>query len=377
MKKNVLFIFGTRPEAIKLFPLIKIFRESDEFNTIVLNTGQQKEMLDITISSLEILVDYDLGIMTHDQSLANLTAKLLTELDRVFTQILPDYVFILGDPTTSMSAGIVAKYHKLPVFHIEAGLRSNDIYSPWPEEINRKINMITSDYHVAPTIDNKLNLINEGIKPEFIFVTGNTCIDTLKIVLNKNNHQEKLYELLSSYYVKEKSFVLITIHRRENFSKLDEIFNAVLNLANSYKKYAFIYPVHLNPNVYNFAKEKLGNTKNIYLIPPLDYINFVIAISNSVFVITDSGGIQEESTFLGKPVILCRNTTERHEGLKTNNILICGTDSQIIYQNASKLLNDESFRQFHSEPSEVFGDGNSSQRIFEIFKKVLVNNIIS
>lgn len=369
-KTSVLFVIGTRPEAIKLFPVIIEFLKDENLDVIVISTGQQKEMLDQTLNSLKLIIHRDLNVMVHNQSLASLSSRLFIELDDVFKSLKPDFLFIHGDTTTSMIAGIIGKYQKIPVFHVEAGLRSNDLYSPWPEEMNRKINAVTADYHITPTSQTLQNLLKEGIDEERIFVTGNTGIDTLRFVLNQLPNNNPFDKIKTFNNIEEKNIVLVTIHRRENFDKLESIFNAIIDLAISYPSYAFVYPVHLNPNVNRVAKESLSNTKNIYLLEPLDYLVFMSALDQSKFVITDSGGIQEESTYLGKPVILCRDSTERPEGLETNNIILCGTNTNLIYEYSAKLINSSDFYSLHSKPSKIFGDGNASKIIYDIFSVI-------
>jgi UDP-N-acetylglucosamine 2-epimerase (non-hydrolysing) len=362
-KKMIMFVFGTRPEAIKMYPVIRRIREEGNFRLFVVATGQQREMLQQTIKSLNILVDLNLDLMTDNQSLASLTSRLFIKLDEVIKTINPHYLLIHGDTTTSMVAGILGKYHKVKVLHLEAGLRSNDIYSPWPEEMNRKINSVSSDYHFAPTHDALRNLLLENVSENVITVTGNTGIDTLRILLNNQPCFKNLTLQNKIDQIADKKLILITIHRRENFSKLEEIFSAIRNLVTLHRNVEFLYPVHLNPNVKGLANEMLQGLDNLLLTTPLDYLDFIQLLDRSFFVITDSGGIQEEATYLGKPIVLCRDTTERPEGLKTHNIILAGTNIESILLNCNKLISDSDFYLQHAVPSSIFGDGYASEKI--------------
>ena len=367
-KKLIMIVFGTRPEAIKMYPVIEKIREEGNFRLFVVATGQQREMLQQTIESLNIKVDLDLDIMTDNQSLASLTSKLFNKLDEVIKVNNPHYLLIHGDTTTSMVAGILGKYHKIKVLHLEAGLRSYDIYSPWPEEMNRKINSVSSDYHFAPTNDARRNLLMENVSKNVITVTGNTGIDTLRISLKNHSFFNDLVIQKKIDNMSEKKLILITIHRRENFSKLEEIFSAIKELATLHIDHEFVYPVHLNPNVNGLANKMLQGLDNLLLTPPLDYLDFIQLLDRSFCVITDSGGIQEEATYLGKPIILCRDTTERPEGLKTNNIILAGTNTESILLNCNKLITDSDFYLEHAIPSNVFGDGHASEKILALIE---------
>jgi UDP-N-acetylglucosamine 2-epimerase (non-hydrolysing) len=372
--KNILFVLGTRPEAIKLYPLIEGFRKDSSFRVIVVSTGQQKELLDTTLRSLGMVVDYSLQLMKKNQGLSSLTAELFNSLDECLHQIKPDFVFLHGDTTTSMVAGIVAKYNKLPVVHVEAGLRTYDLMSPWPEEMNRRINAVTSDYHLAPTLSALKNLVNEGFAEESIYVTGNTGIDTLRLSLPKisrANFFVKFSSTIGQQLDSFESMILVTLHRRENFDKLDSIFDAVKKIALKYNDHLFVYPVHLNPNVYSKAMNVLAGISNLILIEPVPYDLFVGLLYFSKFVITDSGGIQEEAAYLGKPVVLCRNTTERPEGVESNNIIMTGTNKDDIFKTCEDLILDSNYYQFFSKSSLVFGDGYASERIISWFQQKL------
>lgn len=372
---KLLFILGTRPEAIKLYPLITQFRKKPLiFRTIVLSTGQQKELLDITLNSLQLDIDFDLALMQSNQGLSNLTSELFKNLDLKIKEISPNCIFIHGDTTTSMVSGIVAKYNKIKIIHIEAGLRTTDIMSPWPEEINRRINAITSDYHAAPTLLSAQNLLNEGIDQNKILISGNTGIDTLRITNSSIRNKELLRKYLTSVGVKlEKNFqkfILVTIHRRENIDALESIFLAIKDLAQKHKDYIIVYPVHLNPNVLNKAISILSSVTNLHLIEPSSYKHFVAMLNVCKFVITDSGGIQEEAAFLGKPTVLCRNSTERMEGLGSMNIILAGTIRESILDVCERLIEDEVFYKKYSKPSNVFGDGFASEKIYDWISKI-------
>lgn len=370
---KILFVLGTRPEAIKLYPLINQFKENPlEFEIVVLSTGQQKELLNATLSSLLIKPDFELSLMEHNQDLSGITSLLFLNIDKLVKEIGPDYLFIHGDTTTSMVAGIVAKYNKVKSFHVEAGLRTFDLMSPWPEEMNRRINAITSDFHIAPTFGSFMNLINEGVDKRFVFVSGNTGIDTLRIVLDTVINMElNINELLRLTNPKldivQSRIVLITIHRRENFASLKFIFNALKLLALRNSNFIFVFPVHLNPNVQTIAYEVLEGIDNVFLTKPVEYKEFVSLLKACSFVITDSGGIQEEAAYLGKPVVLCRNKTERPEGLDSMNIIVAGTDETSIFDVSQKLIDNKNFYKQHSNPTNVFGDGFASIRIYEWF----------
>ena len=368
--KKIVFVLGTRPEAIKLYPLIEEFKKNAEFNTIVVSTGQQKELLESTLTSLGMNPDHSLNLMKENQSLTSITVDLFQSLEHLFRQLNPDVIFIHGDTTTSMASGIVAKYNKIQVVHVEAGLRSFDIMSPWPEEINRRINTVSSDYHLAPTRSSSNNLLNEGVDINNIYVTGNTGIDTLRITLPKLSSEVYLNRLTSTLKLLKDRFdsmILVTVHRRENFERLSSIFLALKEIAIKNKDFILVFPVHLNPNVHKKAREELLGIENILLVEPLPYDLFMGLLKYCYFIVTDSGGIQEEAAYLGKPVVLCRNTTERPEGIESLNIILTGTDSSNIVNTCEKLIFDKSYYRLYSKPSQVFGDGYSSKRIIEWF----------
>jgi UDP-N-acetylglucosamine 2-epimerase (non-hydrolysing) len=367
---KIMFVFGTRPEAIKLYPLIVRYRKSHH-EVIVCSTGQQKELLDETLQSLNLNVDIKLQLMTVNQKLSTLTSKLIDRLDLEFNSHNPDLVFIHGDTTTSMAAGLVANYNSIKVVHVEAGLRSKDLQSPWPEEMNRRINALTSSYHLTPTEQSMKNLFQEGLEANNVFISGNTGLDTLRLIKEFKSKESFLnpFDKFLDSSLDSKKVVLITIHRRENFKVLDSIFNAIKTLANSHDDLLFIYPVHLNPNVKNKAETFFDGVDNLLLLDPLPYLSFVKLLSRSYFVITDSGGIQEEATFSGIPIVLCRTTTERPEGLKSGNIILAGTSTQRIIELCEKLIHNKDFYVKAGVKSNVFGDGYASEKIFDWLEK--------
>lgn len=381
--KKVMLVFGTRPEAIKMAPLVKEFLKYPiDFKTIVCVTGQHREMLDQVLKIFEITPDYDLAIMQHEQDLYDVTSRVLLGMRDVLKETMPDVVFVHGDTSTSTSAAIASFYQKIPVAHIEAGLRTNDIYSPWPEEMNRQLTSRIATYHFAPTALSKRNLISENIKNDRIIVTGNTVIDGLYMVLDKilknesikNNLEKNI--LNSGYDVSRlktgRKLVLITGHRRENFGDgFLNIFRALNDLASSYPFVDFVYPMHLNPNVRQPITEVFGKVNaisNMFFIEPLDYLNFVFIMGMSSIILTDSGGIQEEAPGLGKPVLVMRNTTERPEALEAGTVKLVGTDYHKIITEVSKLLDNQLYYESMSEAVNPYGDGLACSRIIDFFK---------
>jgi UDP-N-acetylglucosamine 2-epimerase (non-hydrolysing) len=358
---RVLFILGTRPEAIKLAPLIKKFKTT--FDVKVCVTGQHREMLDQVLKVFDLSPDYDLNLMTSNQSLSELSSKLLISIESVIKEDSFDYVIVQGDTTTAMLGSLVAFYNKVRVIHIEAGLRTKNIYSPFPEEINRQVISRISYFNFAPTENNKINLINEGIDDKSIFVTGNTGIDSLLWVLNHTKFDSKIlpFDILNEKYI------LITGHRRENFGNgFINICNAIKRLANKYPEIKIVYPVHLNPNVQEPVNQILSKIENIYLIKPLDYVNFSHLMNNSFFIITDSGGIQEEAPCLGKPILVMRDSTERAESISEAGPFLVGTDQEKIIFHSDKLISDNIFYKNASKRTFNYGEGNSSELIYNI-----------
>ena len=374
-----MLVFGTRPEAIKMAPLVKAFQsEKDKFETIVAVTGQHREMLDQVLDLFEITPDYDLNIMKQGQDLYDVTARVLVGMREVLKEAQPDVVLVHGDTTTSTASALAAFYQQIPVAHIEAGLRTHNIYSPWPEEMNRLITGRIATYHLSPTKLSRQNLLDEGIKDEAITVTGNTVIDALywvvdKIKSDKNLDAKLAKELLEAgagYDVTRldsgRKLVLITGHRRENFGDgFKNMCEAIRDLANKYRDVDFVYPMHLNPNVRKPIQEIFGSIKhdNLFFIEPLEYLSFVYLMEKSTLVLTDSGGIQEEAPGLGKPVLVMRDTTERPEALDAGTVKLVGTDYNKIVSEVSMLLVDKEYYTKMSQAVNPYGDGKACRRI--------------
>ena len=378
--KKVMIVFGTRPEAIKMAPVVKQFElDKNRFNTIVCVSAQHREMLDQVLNLFEINPKYDLDIMTDNQTLSDLTAKVLWGVTKVMEQEEPDMVLVQGDTTTTFVTSLSAYYLKIPVAHIEAGLRTNKKYSPFPEEINRHITSVLADYHFAPTEEAKNNLLKEGIREEAIFLTGNTVIDALLWVIRKQagtSSLEKWKRFFSKRhnlsFTPNKRLILVTGHRRENFGEgFENICLALSILAKNNSDIQIIYPVHLNPNVQKPVYSILEDTENIRLIPPLDYEPFVFLMNESYLILTDSGGIQEEAPSLGKPVLVMRDTTERPEGIKAGTSKIVGTNAERIVKETNILLNDGRVYKRMAKATNPYGDGNASKKIIDIMSNKL------
>lgn len=376
-KMKVLVVFGTRPEAIKMAPIIKQLElNRDRFETVICVTAQHREMLDQVLNFFEIKLQYDLDLMTDNQTLSNLTSKVLIGITKVIEKERPSLVFVQGDTTTTFVTSLAAYYLKIPIAHIEAGLRTRNKYSPFPEEINRRLTSHLADYHFAPTEESKNNLIKEGISKASIFITGNTVIDALKLVIKKHNETSANKKwcdfFLSQYNISLSNHtrtILVTGHRRESFGEgFKNICNALSILAKNHPYIQIVYPVHLNPNVQKPVYSILGKIKNIHLIPPLDYEPFTYLLNNSNFVLTDSGGIQEEAPSLGKPVLVMRDTTERPEGIKAGTAKLVGTNSEVIVKEAEKLLYDKKEYNKMAKAVSPYGDGNSAKRIVNFIK---------
>lgn len=379
--KTVMLVFGTRPEAIKMAPLVKEFqRRSDTFHTIVCVTGQHREMLDQVLRIFEIQPDYDLNIMKQGQDLYDITARVLTGMREVLKEAQPEVVLVHGDTTTSTAAALAAFYQQIPVGHVEAGLRTHNIYSPWPEEMNRQITGRIAAYHFAPTLLSRENLLKENVSEEKIIVTGNTVIDALYWVVKKMKADETLDKELKESLVKagynvdrlsdRKKLVLITGHRRENFGEgFINMCTAVKDLTQKYPSVDFVYPMHLNPNVrkpiHEVFGKNLSNLGNMFFIEPLEYLSFVYLMEKSTIVLTDSGGIQEEAPGLGKPVLVMRDTTERPEALSANTVKLVGTDYNKIFGEVSILLDSEDAYERMSKAVNPYGDGLACGRIAE------------
>lgn len=381
---KVMLVFGTRPEAIKMCPLVKEFQKhNDAFETIVCVTGQHREMLDQVLNIFEVKPDYDLNIMKQGQDLYDVTARVLTGMRDVFKECKPDVVLVHGDTTTSTAAALAAFYQQIPVGHVEAGLRTHNIYSPWPEEMNRQITGRIATYNFSPTPLSESNLKAEKAQGN-IYVTGNTVIDALHMVVNKLKNDETLAKeqeailKQAGYDVNRladgKKLVLITGHRRENFGEgFIHMVTAIKDLKNKYPDVDFVYPMHLNPNVrkpiHEVFGEDLSNLVNMFFIEPLQYLEFVYLMEKATIVLTDSGGIQEEAPGLGKPVLVMRDTTERPEALASGTVHLVGTDYQKIMDEVSTLLEDEQAYEKMSKAVNPYGDGKACERIVEILKK--------
>ncbi|MDO4672760.1 MAG: UDP-N-acetylglucosamine 2-epimerase (non-hydrolyzing) [Porphyromonadaceae bacterium] len=382
--KKILLVFGTRPEAIKMAPLVKAFEADNDFKTSVCVTGQHREMLDQVLRLFEIVPDYDLNIMKQGQDLYDVTSRVLVGMRDVLNDTQPDLVLVHGDTTTSTVSALAAFYQQIPVAHIEAGLRTHNIYSPWPEEMNRQITGRIATFHLAPTPLSRQNLINERINDEAIAVTGNTVIDALHMVVDKikgnSNLQEELAEDLkrSGYDTDRlkdsKKLILITGHRRENFGEgFIDMCNAIKTLSQNYPEVDFVYPMHLNPNVrkpiHEVFGENLKNLGNMFFIEPLEYLSFVFLMEKSNIVLTDSGGIQEEAPGLGKPVLVMRDTTERPEALEAGTVKLVGTNYNKILEEVSKLLEDKEYYDKMSKATNPYGDGKACEKIINFLKK--------
>ena len=382
--KKIMLVFGTRPEAIKMAPLVKAFQaRKEDFETVVCVTGQHREMLDQVLSLLDIKPYFDLNIMKQGQDLYDVTSRVLLGMRDVFKTCVPDILFVHGDTTTSTAAALAAFYHQIPVAHVEAGLRTGNIYSPWPEEMNRLITGRIATYNLSPTKLSRENLLRENVSDSKIVVTGNTVIDALHWVTNKINNDKDLNANLAKELVTKgydvtrlsngRRLVLITGHRRENFGDgFRNICNALKALSEKYPDVDFVYPMHLNPNVrrpiHEAFGEDLSNLGNMFFIEPLEYLMFIFLMEKSDVVLTDSGGIQEEAPGLGKPVLVMRDTTERPEALEAGTVKLVGTDYDAIVDNVSLLLDNREAYERMSHAVNPYGDGKACGRIIDFIK---------
>ncbi|MBX3535846.1 MAG: UDP-N-acetylglucosamine 2-epimerase (non-hydrolyzing) [Xanthobacteraceae bacterium] len=366
---NILVAMGTRPEAIKLFPVIHALKREPNFDVTVCVTAQHREMLDQVLSITDIEPDVDLDLMRPNQSLPQITSRILTGIDDVLKEAKPDRVLVQGDTTTAMAAALSAYYRKIPVDHVEAGLRSGDIYSPFPEEVNRKVVGSLASWHFAPTPRAADALIRENVSPERIIVTGNTVIDALLETEKRIGSFRDIKRAIDDELPdpgENRRIVLVTAHRRENFDGgMDRIASAILKLAEN-EDVLVVYPVHPNPNVRELMHRALGNHPHVRLLPPLEYVPFVYLLSRCDFVLTDSGGVQEEAPALGKPVLVMRDTTERPEGIDAGTARLVGTDPHQIHAEAMRLLRDRAHYQRMSRAHNPFGDGHASERILDV-----------
>ena len=365
-RKTVLFVFGTRPEAIKMCPLVNEFKSRGEFNTIVCTTGQHKEMLAQVLEIFSVVPDYTLDIMKSGQDLFDITETILLRIRAVLAEVKPDIVLVHGDTATTFSAALACYYMRIPVGHVEAGLRTYDIYSPYPEEFNRRAVSIVARYNFAPTETAKSNLLNEGVDPGKIYVTGNTAIDALRTTVRQDYTHPELE------WAKDSRLILITAHRRENLGEpMRRMFGAIRRIMEEHNDVKAIYPIHMNPAVRSTAEEILGHCERIHIIEPLDVVDFHNFMSRSYLILTDSGGIQEEAPSLGKPVLVMRETTERPEGIKAGTLRLVGTDEKTIYDNFKLLLEDKDAYQAMSGAKNPYGDGFTCSRIADILEKNL------
>ena len=369
--KKILLVFGTRPEAIKMAPLVKALqKDTEHFETRVCVTAQHRQMLDQVLEVFGITPEYDLNIMAPNQDLYDITAKVLLGLREVLKDFRPDTVLVHGDTTTSMAASLAAFYMQIPVGHVEAGLRTYNMLSPWPEEMNRQVTDRICTYYFAPTEQSKVNLLQENIDAKKIFITGNTVIDALlmavDIISTAAGVKEKMAKELQEkgYTVGDREYILVTGHRRENFGDgFLHICKAIKELAALHPEMDIVYPVHLNPNVQKPVYELLSGLSNVYLISPLDYLPFIYAMQHSTLLLTDSGGVQEEAPSLGKPVLVMRDTTERPEAVEAGTVKLVGTDAEAIVSNVTALLQDKEMYKRMSETHNPYGDGQACERI--------------
>lgn len=372
-KLNILVVFGTRPETIKLAPLVKLLAQDGAFAFKVCVTAQQREMLDQALALFEIVPEIDLDLMQNGQSLTDLNARMLAALQQVLMDVQPDLVIVHGDTTTAFTAALAAFYQKIPVAHIEAGLRTHNLYAPFPEEANRRLTAVLAQWHFAPTEMAKQNLLNEGVSESRIWVTGNTVIDTLFQALQKMRENRPLVAEFAERYAfldERKKLILVTGHRRENFGAgFAQICTALRTLAQRHPDVQIVYPVHLNPNVQAVVYAQLGDLPNLFLLAPQDYLPFIYLMDRADIILTDSGGIQEEAPALGKPVLVMREISERPEAIAAGTVKLVGTDSERIIAEVETLLNNENAYQAMARAKNPYGDGNACARIVDILKR--------
>lgn len=359
--KKVMLVFGTRPEAIKMCPLVNEIKKQKNIKTIVCVTGQHRQMLDQVLEAFSVVPDYDLSIMKDKQTLFDVTVNILERIKSVLEEVKPDVVLVHGDTSTTFVTALACFYLQIPVGHVEAGLRTYNIYSPYPEEFNRQAVSIISQYNFAPTELSKQNLLNEGKNPDSIYVTGNTAIDALKTTVRTDYTHPELE------WSKDSRLIMITAHRRENLGEpMRHMFKAIRRVMNEHPDVKAIYPIHMNPVVREIANEYLGDDDRIHIIEPLDVLDFHNFLSRSYLILTDSGGIQEEAPSLGKPVLVMRDTTERPEGIVAGTLKLVGTEEETIYREFSQLLSDKTEYDAMSKASNPYGDGHACERIAKI-----------
>ncbi len=359
-----MLVFGTRPEAIKMCPLVIELKSRKNINTVVCVTGQHRQMLDQVLEAFDVIPDYDLSIMKEKQNLFDITTNILNRIKSVLEEVKPDLVLVHGDTSTSFVTALACFYLQIPVGHVEAGLRTYNIYSPYPEEFNRQAVGLIAKYNFAPTEISKNNLISEGKNPNSIFVTGNTAIDALKTTVKED------YQHLELEWAKDSRLIMLTAHRRENQGEpMHNMFRAIKRIVDETPDIKVIYPIHMNPVVRRAAEEELGNDDRIHIIDPLDVLDFHNFLSRSYIILTDSGGIQEEAPSLGKPVLVMRDTTERPEGIEAGTLKLVGTDEETIYSEFKLLLTDRKEYEKMSNASNPYGDGFTSKRIADIIEQ--------
>lgn len=361
---TVLTIFGTRPETIKMAPLVKELQNRDNIKTVVCVTAQHRQMLDQVLNAFHIEPDYDLDIMRSGQTLSDITARVLKGLENVIKEVKPDIVLVHGDTTTTFAGALAAFYHQIPIGHVEAGLRTYNKYSPYPEEINRQFVGLVADLNFAPTERSRKNLLDEGKNPDSIYVTGNTAIDALKTTVKKEYKNE------ITEWAEGSRLIVLTAHRRENLGEpMRHMFKAIKRVIEKYDDVKMVYPVHLNPQVINVAKEIFGECERVKLIQPLEVLEFHNLLNKSYLILTDSGGIQEEAPSLGKPVVVLRDTTERPEGIEAGTLKLAGTNEETIFSIIDDLLCNDTNYQKMSKASNPYGDGKASKRITDIIEQ--------
>lgn len=361
--KKIMLVFGTRPEAIKMCPLVNELKSRKSIQTVVCVTGQHRQMLDQVLEAFFVIPDYDLSIMKDKQTLFDITTNILNRIRDVLEKVKPDVVLVHGDTSTTFATALACFYLQIPVGHVEAGLRTYNIYSPYPEEFNRQAVGIVSQYNFAPTNMSRENLLREGKKEDTIYVTGNTAIDALKTTVREDYYHSELE------WAKGSRLIMITAHRRENLGEpMHHMFRAIRRIMDEYEDVKAIYPIHMNPVVRQTADEELGGCDRIHIIEPLDVLDFHNFLSRSFMILTDSGGIQEEAPSLGKPVLVMRDTTERPEGIEAGTLKLVGTDEEVIYQNFKELLENRAAYDVMSKASNPYGDGFACKRIADILE---------
>ena len=368
--KKVMLVFGTRPEAIKMCPLVNELKKREELQTVVCVTGQHRQMLDMVLEAFDVTPEYDLSIMKNKQTLFDVTTNILNRIKEVLETEKPDVVLVHGDTSTTFVTALACFYLQIPVGHVEAGLRTYNIYSPYPEEFNRQAVSIISKFNFAPTELSKQNLLKEGKNPDSIYVTGNTAIDALKTTVRADYTHPELEWAMGS------RLIMITAHRRENFGEpMCHMFKAIRRVMDEHPDVKAIYPIHMNPVVREIADEFLGGDDRIHIIEPLDVLDFHNFLSRSYLILTDSGGIQEEAPSLGKPVLVMRDTTERPEGIKAGTLKLVGTSEEVIYSEFTKLLKDKTAYDAMSKASNPYGDGYACKRIADIISQYIKNDV--